>query len=148
MTASLLDVNLLIALSDPMHIHADAAHEWFERIGRQAWATCPITENAFVRIISHPRYPNAVADVPAAIEMLRTLVGAPGHTFWADDISLTEVVQHDAIIANAQLTDIYLLGLAVHHGGKLATLDQRIPARAVPGGGDALEIIPVAGVNG
>lgn len=145
MTVYLLDVNLLIALSDPMHIHADAAHEWFGRTGRQVWATCPITENAFVRIISNPRYPNSVADVQAAMEMLRALVEAPGHVFWPDDISLASVLEHDALITNPQLTDVYLLGLALHHVGKLATLDQRIPALAVKGGAEALEIIPVQG---
>lgn len=147
MTVYLLDVNLLIALSDPMHIHTDPAHRWFDESGKQAWATCPITENAFVRIISHPRYPNAVVDVRAAIEMLRALAGAPGHTFWSDDVSLASVVARDALVTNAQLTDVYLLGLAIHHGGKLATLDQRIPARAIRGGRDALEVVPVGGVN-
>ncbi|MDO9124550.1 MAG: VapC toxin family PIN domain ribonuclease, partial [Deltaproteobacteria bacterium] len=62
MTTYLLDVNLLLALSDPMHIHHELAHRWFAEKGHQAWATCPLTENGFIRIASHPNYPNRPGD--------------------------------------------------------------------------------------
>jgi len=75
------------------------------------------------------------------LAILRRFCGAAGHQFWSDDISLRDVLRPDVVLAHAQTTDAYLLALAVHKGGKLASLDQRIPAAAVPGGADALELI-------
>ncbi len=141
MTAYLLDVNVLLALSDPMHVHHEAAHQWFAEKGSQAWATCPITENGFVRVASNPQYPNRPGDVPVVLVILRRFCGAAGHVFWAEDISLREVLRPDVVLTHAQITDAYLLALAARKGGKLASLDQRIPAAAVPGGADALELI-------
>jgi len=137
----LLDVNLLLALIDPMHVHHESAHRWFAEKGQKAWATCPITENGFVRIASHPNYPNRPGDVAAVLDVLRQLCEAPGHQFWSEDIGILQVLQSDAIITHIQITDVYLLGLAVHKGGKLASLDQRIPVDAVRGGREALELI-------
>jgi len=141
MTTYLLDVNLLLALSDPMHIHHEAAHRWFAEKGHQSWATCPITENGFIRIASHPNYPNRPGDVPAVYAILRQLCEAPGHKFWTEDISIIEILEHNAIITHSQTTDIYLAGLAVHRESKLATLDQRIPVHAFRGGKEAIEIV-------
>ncbi len=141
MTVYLLDVNLLIALADPMHVHHDASHQWFEEEGQKAWATCPLTENGFIRVASHPNYPNSPGDVLGVLSILRQICEAPGHHFWADDLTIPEIIHPDAIITHAQITDIYLLGLAVHKGGKLATLDQRIPAHLVRSGREALELI-------
>jgi hypothetical protein len=141
MTTYLLDVNLLLALSDPMHIHHELVHRWFAEKGRQSWATCPLTENGFIRIASHPNYPNRPGDVTAVLDIFRQLCEAPGHHFWPEDISILQILEADAIITHVQITDVYLLGLAVHKRGKLATLDQRIPADAVRGGRKALELI-------
>jgi len=141
MTTYLLDVNLLLALSDPMHIHHESAHRWFAKKGRQAWATCPLTENGFIRIASHPNYPNRPGDVTAVLAIFCRLCEAPGHHFWSEDISILQILETDAIISHVQITDLYLLGLAVHKRGKLATLDQGIPADAVRGGRKALELI-------
>ena len=141
MTVYLLDINLLLALSDPMHVHHELAHRWFAEEGHQAWATCPLTENGFIRIASHPNYPNRPGDVPAVFSILRQLYEATGHHFWPEDLSILEILEPDAIITHAQITDVYLLGLAVHHKGKLATLDQRIPVDSVRGGRRALELI-------
>ena len=143
MTVFLLDVNLLWALSDPMHVHHETAHHWFAEQGRQAWATCPITENGFVRVASHPRYPNRPGDVSVVLAILRRFCAAEGHHFWAEEISVRDILQPGLVITSAQLTDVYLLGLAAHKQAKLATLDQRIPASAVRGGPQALETIPV-----
>jgi len=142
MTTYLLDVNLLLALSDPMHVHHDAAHRWFGETGRQAWATSPLTENGFVRIASHPNYPNRPGDVPVMLAILRQFCESDGHQFWSDDISLRDVLELNVIVTHPQITDVYLLALAAHKGGKLATLDQRLPVSAVRGGGEALEFIP------
>ena len=141
MTTYLLDVNLLLALTDPMHIHHQLAHCWFAEKGQQAWATCALTENGFVRIASHPHYPNRPGEATFVLAILRQLCEAPGHQFWTDDISIRQILEADAIITHAQITDIYLLGLAVHRNGKLATLDQRIPSQAVRRGRKALELI-------
>ena len=141
MTVYLLDVNLLLALSDPMHIHHESAHRWFAESGPQSWATSPITENGFIRIASHPSYPNRPGDVTAVLDIFRQLCDAPGHQFWSEDISILQILEPDAIITHAQITDVYLLGLAVHKRGKLATLDRRIPTDAVRGGRKALELI-------
>ena len=141
MTTCLLDVNLLLALSDPMHVHHESAHGWFGETGRQGWATCPLTENGFIRIASHPNYPNRPGDVTAVLAIFRGLCEAPGHRFWSEDVSILQILEPDAIITHAQITDVYLLGLAVHKSGKLATLDQRIAVGAVRGGREALELI-------
>jgi toxin-antitoxin system PIN domain toxin len=141
-TTYLLDVNVLLALSDPMHIHHEAAHRWFAGEGHQSWATCPITENGFIRIASHPNYPNRPGDVPVLLEILRQFCEAEGHQFWPDDLSILEILERTAVITHAQVTDVYLAGLAVHRDGKLATFDQRIPIDVVRGGSDAFELIP------
>ncbi len=138
----MLDVNVLLALSDPMHVYHEAAHRWFAERGKAAWATCPITENGFVRIASHPNYPNRPGDAPVVLAVLRRLCASQGHTFWPDAISLTAILRPDTLLTHTQVTDVYLLGLAVAQGGKLATFDQRMPAGIVRGGMQALEVIP------
>jgi toxin-antitoxin system PIN domain toxin len=141
LTIYLLDINLLLALTDPMHVHHKIAHEWFVKTGQKAWATCPLTQNGFVRIASHPKYPNRPGDVRAVCSILGQICESPGHHFWAEALSLLDILDSDAIISHAQITDIYLLGLAVHKRGKLSTLDQHIPVGAVRGGRRALELI-------
>jgi toxin-antitoxin system PIN domain toxin len=137
----LLDLNVLLALTDPMHLHHEAAHRWFGAAGRAAWATCPLTENGFVRVASHPSYPNRPGDGPVVLGLLRQLCAVAGHHFWADQVSLRELLQPGAAFTHSQIIDLYLLGLAVAYGGKLATFDQRIAAGAVRGGRGALELL-------
>ncbi|MDZ4720490.1 MAG: TA system VapC family ribonuclease toxin [Roseiflexaceae bacterium] len=143
MTIFLLDVNVLLALSDPMHIHHDAAHRWFAILGKSGWATCPWTENGFVRIASHPNYPNRPGDPQQVITILRQLCSVPSHIFWPDDVTIREIIPPSAIITHNHVIDIYLLGLAMAHGGKLATFDRRIAHRNMPGGSAALELMSV-----
>ena len=121
----LLDVNILIALAWPQHVHHVQAHKWFERVGRQAWATCPLTQLGFVRISSNPKIiPDAVSS-RAAATMLAKIVALPGHTFWADDLPVNGLAAMSGIAftGHRQVTDAYLIELARHHGGVLATLD-------------------------
>ncbi len=141
MTTYLLDVNLLLALSDPMHVHHDVAHDWFQEKGRHAWATCPITENGFIRIASHPSYPNRPGDANYVLASLRRFCAGEGHQFWAEDISITDLLAPEFALTHKQVTDLYLLGLAVSNKGKLATLDQRIPVTAVTGAQQSLELL-------
>lgn len=124
-----------------MHVHHDVAHRWFAGTGAGAWATCPITENGFVRIASHPRYPNRPEDLGAVLAILRQFCAARGHHFWTEDVSIRDLLRSDRIITHAHVTDAFLLGLAIHKGGKLATLDQRLPVVALHAGARALELI-------
>jgi toxin-antitoxin system PIN domain toxin len=141
MITHLLDVNMLLALSDPMHVHHDVVHHWFAEVGLESWATCPITENGFVRIASHPKYPNRPGNANLVLSLLRQFCTAEGHEFWAENISLRNLLLQDVALTHNQVTDLYLLGLAVHKEGKLATLDQHIPSMAIQGGAGALEVI-------
>lgn len=145
MTAAfLLDVNVLIALVDPAHIAHDAAHRWFAATGAAAWATSPATENGLLRILGHPSYPGGPGSPAAVAPLLAALRAHPGHRFWPDGISLMDEGRVDParLTAPGQITDSYLLALAVHHGGRLATFDRRLSPAAVPGGTAALCLVP------
>ena len=131
---ALLDVNVLIALLDADHaLHSTAIH-WFASHARAGWASCPITQNGCVRVMSHPSYPNALP-ILSIIERLREACASAVHEFWPDAVSVL-----DAKVANAarihgprQLTDVYLLALAVHRGGQFVTFDASVPREAVKG---------------
>lgn len=125
MSAYLLDANLLIALAWPQHVHHAKAHGWFAKLGRAAWATCPLTELAFIRISSNPKIIPEAVTPREALEMLMKIVGLPGHRFWSDEITPTKAATFAslALVGHRQVTDAYLLALAQHHKGKLATLD-------------------------
>ena len=131
---ALLDVNVLVALFDANHsLHAPAMR-WFDDHGDSGWATCPITQNGCVRVMSQPGYPEHVP-VVAVVERLRQATAHRAHAFWPDDASLLDGKMIDAsrIHGPSQLTDVYLLALALSHGGRLVTLDQGIPLAAVRG---------------
>ena len=132
---ALLDVNVLIALLDAAHsLHARAV-EWFGGHARPSgWASCPITENGCIRIMSHPGYPNALP-AQAIIERLAEATQSNLHEFWADDISLLDGQRVDAarIHGPRQLTDLYLLALALRYGGRFVTFDQTIAMNAIKG---------------
>jgi toxin-antitoxin system PIN domain toxin len=141
---ALLDVNLLVALFDPDHVHHDLAHDWFADNRARGWATCAITENGFVRVVANPAYGSAVRRPVDLIAMLNRLCTVEGHKFWADGVSLRDGTLFDAsrIANHRQVTDLYLLGLAQQHGGCLATFDRTIPATALVGARrDLLEVI-------
>jgi hypothetical protein len=135
-TRYLLDVNVLIALIDPTHMQHDRAHDWFAAQGRHAWATCPITENGVLRIVGHARYPNSPGSPAAVAESMTVFLALSGHEFWADDVTLFDAARVDTarLLDSTQITDSYLLALAIAHGGKLATFDRHLVASAVIGG--------------
>ena len=143
MTRYLLDVNVLIALIDPGHVQHDRAHAWFAAQGKRAWATCPLTENGVVRIVGNPRYTNSPGTPAAVAEVVATLRALGGHEFWPDDLSILDGKHVDAtrLLEWRQITDSYLLALAVAHGGKLATFDRSLVTDAVIGGAKALHVI-------
>lgn len=134
MSAALLDVNVLVALFDPLHPNHGESHAWFAAHSRRPWATCPITINGCIRVLSNPRYPSFSAAPGAVAEHLRILCARPSHEFWADDLSPLDDTRLLAgkITGFQQITDVYLLALAVAHGGRLVTFDRSISRRAVP----------------
>jgi len=132
---ALLDVNVLVALFDPDHIHHDAAHDWFSDNRAGGWATCPITENGLVRVLANPKYGSAVSTLPGVIDRLKRFLASGNHVFWPDEVSLCDGARFKPASARGhrQLTDVYLLGLAQRHGGRLVTFDHSIPITAVAG---------------
>ncbi len=130
----LFDVNVLIAIVDEEHVHHWVTHEWWGANRSDGWATCPLTENGLARIMSQSRYKNRVTTT-FAIDLLAEQVAEPDHAFWPDDISLSDsaLFNPSRILGPNQITDVYLLALAVKNGGRLATLDRSVPLGAVRG---------------
>jgi uncharacterized protein len=131
---SLLDVNVLIALLDSDHVHHRAAHAWLAANIEAGWASCPITQNGCIRIMSQPAYPGSLP-ARAVAARLGAATATPWHTFWPDSISLVDgaAVDWDGVLGSRQVTDIYLLALAVREDGRLVTFDRGVPLRAVAG---------------
>ena len=121
----LLDVNVLIALLWPPHeAHARAQH-WFAQNARHGWATCAMTQAGFVRIVSNPIFSRRAVSPRDALEVLSGSLQHPAHHFWTEDIGVTEALAHFGrrLLGHQQITDAYLLGLAIQKKGRLATLD-------------------------
>ncbi|MBP8803378.1 MAG: TA system VapC family ribonuclease toxin [Xanthomonadales bacterium] len=131
---ALLDINVLIALLDGGHSHHPQALAWFLANAGSGWASCPLTQNGCVRILSQPGYARPLP-LLAVADRLRTFTASPAHQFWPDDLSMldTQILRLDRIHGPAQITDAYLLALAVAHGGRFATFDERIATATVPG---------------
>jgi uncharacterized protein len=131
---ALLDVNVLIALHDRDHVHHQRASDWFAVQAANGWASCPLTQNGCLRIMSQSAYPNP-QPMTALLDMLRHSTSTAFHEFWGDDVSLLDSRRfHQAHMhGHRQITDLYLLGLAVKNGGRLVSFDLRIPLTAVHG---------------
>jgi toxin-antitoxin system PIN domain toxin len=129
---SLLDVNMLIAICDGHHIYHAQASEWFANHAAQGWATCPLIQNGVIRIMSQPSYPNS-RPIGEVVKQVRTMCASKYHHFWANDFSIMDEtkIAHQHVLGNKQLTDIYLLALAVQHSARLVTLDGGIALQAV-----------------
>jgi uncharacterized protein len=128
---ALFDVNFLIAIVDTDHEHHQTAHDrWAANISG-GWATCALTENGMVRIMSQSRYKSPIS-ATFAIDLLSEQVGKTDHAFWPDDLSLRDNrwFNPDRILGPNQITDAYLLALAVRNGGRLVTFDRGIPLAA------------------
>lgn len=125
---SLLDVNVLLALAWPNHVHHLRAHAWFRRNQQLGWATCPLTQSGFVRVSSNRLViPEAVRPEEAVL-LIRQIVALPCHVFWTDDTSLArpKFVVLAQIAGHHQVTDAHLVELARRHQGRLATLDRSV----------------------
>ena len=146
MSIALLDVNVLVALFDPLHVHHEDAHHWFGLNKKHGWSTCPITVNGCIRVLSNPAYPTVTATVAEVAERLRDFCSTQHHHFWADDVSLIDAAlfRWPMIAGHKNITDAYLLALAVHPHGRLATFDKSIPLKAVHGAEAAHVVFPAA----
>ena len=140
---ALLDVNVLIALIDPQHVQNETSHRWFQAHGCGGWASCPLIQNALLRILGNPRYPNSSGGPAVVMHLLQGLLGHPAHVFWPADLSwdAAGVFVVDGPLHHGQITDTYLLGLAVHHLGKLVSFDRLLSPGAVCGGAEALQLL-------
>ncbi len=132
---ALLDVNILVALFNPAHIHHELAHDWFADHRGDGWATCPVTENGFVRVLSGPASGVPTLRSGDLIDRLQRFCASGHHVFWPDAVSLLDSALFNPrlVSGHRQVTDIYLLGLAKKMKGTLATFDRSIPLGAVVG---------------
>lgn len=131
---SLLDVNVVVALLDRDHIHHGLARVWLEREIQHGWASCAITQNGVLRVMSQPRYPNAVTTAEAA-DLLASATRDAHHSYWHCDVSPLDplVVDRSFLHGPGQVTDVYLLALATSKGGRFVTFDGTVPLDAVRG---------------
>jgi len=140
---ALLDLNILIALLWPAHEHHEAAHRWFGARRKARWATCALTQLGFVRLLSNPSFSRDALSLPDAARLLSANLAHPNHVFWVEDLSVPAVL--DAIPrllqGHQQLTDAYLLALARHHDGVLATFDRGVESLATGWATAALELV-------
>jgi uncharacterized protein len=131
---ALLDTNVLLALLDQQHVHHRRARDWLEDEIAGGWASCAITQNGFVRIISQPGYPNPITP-KAAIDLLKAATSTDYHEFWPCSVSLldSDAVDSSRIHSHRQVTDAYLLVLAANSDGRFVTFDQSISQQAARG---------------
>ena len=141
---ALLDVNLLIALAWPNHVHHRTAMRWFDRNRKSGWATCPLTQSGFVRVSSNAHTLSDPRSPREALALLRRIVGLPDHVFWEDDISIaaSDFIDEKKLHGHRQITDAHVLAVALRHGGRIATLDRGI-AHLVPAFHSAQDVVCV-----
>ena len=145
MKGYLLDTNVLIALLWPSHVRHELAGKWFARHRARGWATCPLTEAGFVRIVSNPAFSRDAVTPREAAGVLAANTVVKDHAFWPDELPFAEAVAFAGarLVGHQQVTDAYVLGLALRRGGMLATLDERIVALTEPKSAErkSLEIV-------
>lgn len=144
---ALLDVNVLVALFFPDHVHHDLAHDWFADHREYGWATCPLTENGLIRVACQQPSGDAILRPADVVDRLKRFCADKHHRAWTDTVSLTDAALFapQFIRGHRQLTDVYLLGLATKMGGRLATFDRTIPVKTVRGAtAETLQIIEPA----
>lgn len=131
---ALLDINVLLALLDSDHVDHNRARDWLDDEIDAGWASCAITENGFVRIISQPRYPSPVSPMDA-IELLSQACDNRHHRFWPCDVSVLDarIVDRSRLHGPRQVTDAYLLALATGRHGRFVTFDRSLSLASVHG---------------
>ncbi len=130
----LLDVNVLIALAYPPHVSHQKVSHWYDTEGMKAWASCPLTQTGFVRIVSNPAFSATIPDVSEAVALLAGLIQSSGHQFWPDELPMTAAADMFGakLVGHQQVSDAYLLAMAVKNKGQLVTLDRAITRLADP----------------
>jgi uncharacterized protein len=131
----LLDVNVWVALFDEAHMHHALACKLIAQ-KKLKIASCALTENGVLRILNMPNYSTAPKPGFEAIrQMMRRVCSDIDHAYWGNELSLIrdDVIDWSRVMGHNQITDAYLLALAVKHGGALATLDHRVALSAVRG---------------
>ena len=135
MNGFLLDVNLLIALLDHDHMHHEIAVAWWLQSNAQmGWASCPITQNGCIRIMSNPGYSSRISiSVSDVADKLREVTSTSYHTFIPDNINPLDSsnIKWANIQKSKDITDVYLLALAVHNDYQFATLDRKVRKEAL-----------------
>lgn len=145
MPVALLDVNVLIALTWPNHVHHSPARRWFEASSSAGWATTPVTELGFVRVSSNKKVIPDAATPGAALGVLRALCSLSGHEFWPDDARLVDPpFAIDRVGSYQQVTDVHLAALAARRKGKLVTFDRGISKALHWADQAVIELLPVA----
>jgi uncharacterized protein len=124
----LLDANVLIALTQSAHVHHSEAHAWFSRCPDRHWATCAITQLAFLRLTSNPNVVGEKISPAQAMQALITLTDQAQHVYWpeATEPMRMPTLNSEAVVGHRQVTDAYLLGLALSQKQCLATLDRSL----------------------
>ena len=143
MKPALLDVNALIALMWPAHEFHDAAQKWFKKSARRGWATCPFTEVAFVRIVSNPAFSRHAVKPVEALDLLSESLKHEHHQFWKDEVPFSRAAAdfRSRLAGHRQVSDCYLLGLALYHKASLATFDDRLVSLAGQENMETVELI-------
>lgn len=146
----LLDVNALLALLDPMHVHHEAAHRWYASQSPLRMLLCSHVENGVIRVASQPKYPNCLGTSARVRQALGNLVRQVNAEGCAMEVSLLDddVLLKPDLLTPSRVSDLYLLALAVANDACLATFDQRIPPEAVAAGVESLAIIRVSAKPG
>ena len=142
----LLDINVLVGLLWPYHSSHRRVRQWFDLHRAEGWATSPITETGFLRVVTNPAFTPNNPQVADAVAMLAaSKQSSLGHRFWPDDLSAEVAVERfgKRVIGHKQIPDAYLLALAIHHQGKLVTFDRRMTQLAPDGSTDGafLEVL-------
>ena len=143
MKTALLDVNILTALLWPAHEHHEAAHRWFRARSNGRWATCPLTQLGFVRIVSNPAFSRDALSPAAAVDLLAENLAHPAHEFWTDGLQVPAAVKgvEPGLQGHRQVADAYLLALARRRKGVLATFDRGLRTLAGNAFASALDVI-------
>ncbi|MGA7342110.1 MAG: TA system VapC family ribonuclease toxin [Terracidiphilus sp.] len=125
---NLLDTNVLIALADQRHDHHQIARGWFASSGKDNWAICPLTESGFLRVTTNPAFRPGPRTLEHAVTILQALKGLPGYSYWKiDETWITLTAPFAARISgHQQVTDAYLLGLAIREDSVLVTFDKGV----------------------
>ena len=142
MSVCLLDANVLIALTWPAHEAHESVQRWFAKSSKNGWATCSFTQAAFVRIVSNPAFSPDAVTPDEAMTLLDANLQHPAHEFWKNGVPFVDAVKtfRTGLVGHRQVTDAYLLGLAIHNKGRLVTLDRGVLSLLAPAGAASTQI--------